>query len=149
VGSNKKRRGFEVAGGLHKDLTGRQPRHVAIDAVGAECQARNFGLRAEIITAFLVAVHATGRKQFQVVGFFGMNIMTRRAVHFAHPETLAGGKQAVLVAMNVQGGCTVCAVDGERKFIQLVAHYKGKRRHEVVADPGMAKGTIVQSLLPA
>lgn len=147
MSSNQERRGGQGVGRLEEDLPGGQRGHVTVYAVLAENQAGHLGLCTIIVSLPRMTAHASARKQAQVVGLLLMNIMARGAIHFAQSEAFAGGKQSILVAVNVQRRIVRGAVR-VREIFQVIAHGESKGRHEILSETRMTKSAVVESLLP-
>jgi hypothetical protein len=78
-----------------------------------------------------------------------MNIMAGGAIHLALCKAFTGGKQSILVSVNIQGRDCICAIRRGGVIIQGVSYHEGEGGSDGLPQAGMAKRAGVQSLLPA
>jgi len=99
---------------------------MAVDAVVGEDEAGGGGHGAGVVLRLMVTVHAALGKQFGAVDLIHMHVVTGGTVHLGHPEAFAGSEQAVLVAMDVEGGHAVGVVGGNGIVIQGISHLEAE-----------------------
>src|SRR6185312_1102292 len=113
---------------------------MTVDTVFAQDQAFWWMECTGYRTVFLMAIHASGRKQNRIIHFVAMHIMTGGAIHLGRFETFAGTEKTQLIPMHIQRSALIAGIVRRGEIIQSVTGQKGERRQFFLSESGMAKG---------
>jgi len=136
-------------GELQEYLLGRQSRHMAVYAVRVQGMLIDRRESTGIMRRHIMASHTSLGDQLGAVHFIDMNIVAGGAIHLAHFKTFTGGKQSILVRMNVQRRDAIRVICRSGIMVQRIANQESEGGTKRLSQAGMTECTGVQSLLSA